>query len=280
MGRQAGFGFWRKPGPPPYKDVCRVSPQDHMLKQLLGNPVVQFLVGRAIGLYMLLVSSTTRWSQVNRAAAEPYWRGEGKLLLCIWHGRFFQLHRLWTFGPGATKAKMLISRSREGGIIAHAARTVGSDVIRGSAAKRGQQKGGLEAVREMVRCIEAGGAIGMTPDGPHGPRMRAKAGTVQVAKLAQAPMICLAWSTEWRFVLNSWDRFVLPLPFGRGVLVWGAVIPPPAPDADSESLERVRVQLETELIRVTAEADRLAGVAVIEPAPLRGEPAASAANAA
>ncbi len=80
--------------------------------------------------------------------------------------------------------------------------------------------------------------------------------------------------------MNSWDRFVLPLPFGRGVLVWGAVIPPPAPDADSEVLERTRMQLEVELIRITAEADRLAGVDVVEPAPLRDEPAASAANAA
>jgi lysophospholipid acyltransferase (LPLAT)-like uncharacterized protein len=237
-----------------------------MLKQLLGNPVVQFLIGRAIGLYMLLVGATTRWTSIDRAAVEPYWRaGSARLVCCIWHGRFIQVHKLWRFGAGVAKARFLISRSREGGIVAHASRTVGADVIRGSAAKRSQQKGGQEAVREMVRHLEEGGVVGMTPDGPRGPRQRAKMGPVQIAKLAQAPLLPLAWSTRWRIVFKSWDRFVAPLPFGRGTLVWGTPIAPPGPDADAAEMERVRAQLERELNRVTAEADRRAGVEIIAP---------------
>lgn len=240
-----------------------------MSKQVIGNPVVQFIVGRAIGLYMHLVAATTRWRVVNRAAIEPFWTGNGKLVACIWHGRFMLVHKLWRFRRGDTKAVFLISRSREGGIVAHASRTVGAEVIRGSAAKGGQQKGGLEAVRELVRHIENGGTIGMTPDGPRGPRMRAKLGPVQVAKLAQAPLICMAWSTNARKVFDSWDRFILPLPFGRGALVWSDPIAPPSPDADSAEMERVRLALETEMNRISAEADRIAGVDVIEPAPAR-----------
>lgn len=252
-----------------------------MLKTLLGNPVVQFLIGRTIGLYMLLVGWTTRWRKVNRAAVEPYWADpQARMVCCIWHGRFVQVHKLWTFGRNAPKGKFLISRSREGGIVAHASRTVGADVIRGSAAKRGQQKGGVEATFEMMRHIEGGGVIGLTPDGPRGPRMRAKMGPVQIAKIAQAPLMPLAWSTKWRIVMGSWDRFILPLPFGRGALVWGDPIPPPAPDADNAEMERIRLRLEHELNRITAEADRLAGADVIEPAPLRADadpqPAATA----
>lgn len=242
-----------------------------MLKSLLGNSIVQFVIGRVIGGYMLLVGWTTRWRNVNRAAAEPFWRGDGKLVLCIWHGRFMQIHRLWRFGAGIAKASMLISRSREGGIVAHAARTVGADVIRGSAAKGRQGKGGFEAGRDLVRHVEGGGAICMTPDGPRGPRMHARLGPVQVARLAQAPMLPLAWSTRWRIVLGSWDRFILPLPFGRGALIWGDPIPPPAPDADSETLEACRLKLEQELNRISVEADRLAGARQIEPAPTHSE---------
>lgn len=244
-----------------------------MLKTVLGNPVAQFLIGRAIGLYMLLVGSTTRWRRVNREAVEPYWRGDGRLVACIWHGRFIQLHKLWAFGPGFTKGKVLISRSREGAIVAHASRTVGADVIRGSSAKGARQKGGFEAGRELVRHIEAGGTIGMTPDGPRGPRMRARLGPVQVAKIAQAPLLCLAWSTRWRIVFESWDRFILPLPFGRGALVWGDPIAPPPPDADAAAMEACRLRLEQEMNRISAEADRLAGAPVIEPAPARAQPA-------
>jgi hypothetical protein len=112
--------------------------------------------------------------------------------------------------------------------------------------------------------------MGMTPDGPKGPRMRAKLAPVQVAKLAQAPMICLAWSTNWRVVFDSWDRFILPLPFGRGALIWSDPIAPPSPDASDAEMEAVRRKLETEMNRIAAEADRLAGVPVIEPAEPKG----------
>lgn len=238
-----------------------------MLKALLGNPVFQFLIGRTIGLYMLLVSATTRWERVNQAAHEPYWRGGAKSILCIWHGRFMLAHKLWYFGPGATRARMLISRSREGGVIAHASRTVGADVVRGSSAKRGQQKGGREAVRELVRLLEAKETICITPDGPRGPRMRATIGPVQIAKMAQAPMLPIAWATARGKVFKSWDQFLLPLPFGRGALVWGEPIAPPPPNAGGAELERVRQKLEDELNRITAEADRIAGVHGVAPAP-------------
>lgn len=239
-----------------------------MRKNLLANSIVQFLIGRLIGGYMLLVAATTRWTRVNQAAVEPFWNGQGRMILCIWHGRFIQIHALWRFGRGAPKAKMLISQSREGGVVVHAARTVGADVIRGSSAKKGVLKGGVEATRLMARHIDAGGIVGVTPDGPRGPRMRAKRGPVQLAKLAGAPMLPVAWSTSNRIVFKkSWDQFILPLPFGRGVLVWGEPIAPPPPGASASEGEAIRVKLEAEMNRVALEADRHAGVAPILPAP-------------
>jgi lysophospholipid acyltransferase (LPLAT)-like uncharacterized protein len=243
------------------------------MRSILGNPFVQFLIGRTIGLYMLFVGVTTRWTRVNRAAVEPFWRTDGgKVIGCIWHGRFSLIHKNWAFGPGIPKAKMLISQSREGGIVAHTSRTVGAEVIRGSAAKRGQQKGGVEAMRAMARHIEDGGVIAMTPDGPRGPRMRVKRGPIQLAKLAGAPLIGVTWSTSNRIVFDSWDRFILPLPFGRGALIWTDPIDPPAMDASDAEFEAVRLKLENEMNRIAAEADRITGVEVIEPAPAKDEP--------
>ncbi|MES1202916.1 MAG: hypothetical protein ABUS57_15875, partial [Pseudomonadota bacterium] len=72
----------------------------------------------------------------------------------------------------------------------------------------------------------------------------------------------------WRIVMGSWDSFILPLPFGRGALVWGELIHVPR-DANAEQIEVARVALENELNRISAEADRLAGAPVIEPAPPR-----------
>jgi lysophospholipid acyltransferase (LPLAT)-like uncharacterized protein len=243
------------------------------MRSILGNPFVQFLIGRTIGLYMLFVGVTTRWTRVNQAAVEPFWRADGgKLIGCIWHGRFSLIHKMWAFGPGTAKAKMLISQSREGGIVAHTSRTVGAEVIRGSAAKRGQQKGGVEAMRAMARHIDGGGVMAMTPDGPRGPRMRVKRGPIQLAKLAGAPLMGVTWSTSNRIVFDSWDSFILPLPFGRGALIWTDPIDPPAPDASDAEFEAVRLKLEGEMNRIAAEADRIAGVDVIEPAPEKDGP--------
>ena len=243
------------------------------MRSILGNPFVQFLIGRTIGLYMLFVGVTTRWTLVNRAAVEPFWRADGgKLIGCIWHGRFSLIHKNWAFGPDIPKAKMLISQSREGGIVAHTSRTVGAEVIRGSAAKRGQQKGGVEAMRAMARHIDGGGIIAMTPDGPRGPRMRVKRGPIQLARLAGAPLMGVIWSTSNRIVFDSWDRFILPLPFGRGALIWTDPVAPPAMDASETEFEAVRLKLEAEMNRIAAEADRIAGVEPIEPAPAKDEP--------
>jgi lysophospholipid acyltransferase (LPLAT)-like uncharacterized protein len=179
---------------------------------------------------------------------------------------------MWSFAPGVPKAKMLISQSREGGIVAHTSRTVGAEVIRGSAAKGGKSKGGVEAMRAMARHIDGGGAIALTPDGPRGPRMRVKRGPIQLARIAGAPLAALAWSTSNRIVFKkSWDHFILPLPFGRGALVWGDPVAPPAMDAGDAEIEAVRLRLENEMNRIAAEADRIAGVTPIQPAPLHAE---------
>lgn len=250
-----------------------------MLKQLLGNPVAQFLIGKTIGFYMLLVGWTTRWRKVNRAVAERFWAEGGGAIACVWHGRFMLVYKLWKFDGTVQPAKFLISASREGGVVTHASQTVGADVIRGSAAKGRQRKGGFEALRDMKRHIDAGGIVGMTPDGPRGPRMRAKLGPIQLAKLSGAPMLPMAWSTNHRMTMGSWDRFLLPLPFGRGALVWGEPIHVPR-DADNEAMEAARLALEVELLRISNEADRLCGAPLIEPAPViaprAAEPAATA----
>ncbi|MEQ1810441.1 MAG: lysophospholipid acyltransferase family protein [Terricaulis sp.] len=245
------------------------------MKSLLGNPVFQFILGRLIGSYMLFVGITTRWERVNEAAVKPFWEPNGgKAIGCIWHGRFPLIHKMWSFKRGVPKAKMLISKSREGGIVAHTSRAVGAEVVRGSEAKKGSSKPkrGVEAMRDMARHIDGGGVMAMTPDGPRGPRMRVKRGPIILAKIAGAPLLPLAWATSNRIVFEkSWDQFVFPLPFGKGALIWGNPVAPPSADASVAEVEAVRLQLEVEMNRIAAEADHIAGVPVIEPAAPRAE---------
>ena len=107
--------------------------------------------------------------------------------------------------------------------------------------------------RGTVDRLEDGGVIAMTPDGPRGPRMRAKRGPVQLAKLAGSPLMAIAWSTSNCIVFHkSWDHFILPLPFGHGALIWGDPIAPPPMDASDAEIEAVRLKLENEMNRIAA----------------------------
>ena len=95
--------------------------------------------------------------------------------------------------------------------------------------------------------------------------MRVQPGIIALARLSGAPIVPITFGVSRRAVANSWDRFVIALPFGRGVYVWG----PPlhvAADADESARERARIILEERLNALTAEADRMVGAEPIEPA--------------
>jgi hypothetical protein len=120
----------------------------------------------------------------------------------------------------------------------------------------------------MQRVLEKGDVVGITPDGPRGPRMRAKSGPIKLAQLTGTPILPISGNTSRRKIFKSWDRFCLPLPFAKGIILVGSPILPP-PDPDEATLEGARLVLEESLNQLTAEADRYFGQTVIEPADAR-----------
>jgi len=118
----------------------------------------------------------------------------------------------------------------------------------------------------MLRLLGRGEYAGITPDGPRGPRMRAGDGIIALARLSGAPVIPVSYATVFRIHARSWDRFLIALPFSRGVFIWGEPINVPR-DADAQMIEHVRRSIEDSLNRITAEADVMCGHAPVEPAP-------------
>ena len=106
----------------------------------------------------------------------------------------------------------------------------------------------------------------MTPDGPRGPRMRVSEGIIALAILGDVPIIPLTYACRPRKMFSSWDRFTLPLPFCRGVFIWGEPIEVPK-DADDTIKETERLRLECALQEITNRADTMLGQPLTEPAP-------------
>ncbi|RAU21746.1 hypothetical protein CU669_12315 [Paramagnetospirillum kuznetsovii] len=207
-------------------------------------------------LYIRFVHATGRWRVINGEHANRLWDEGQPFILAFWHGRILMMPKSWR---SSVPIHMLISQHRDGQLIARTVSHFGIQTVAGSSTR-----GGSAALRAMLKSLKSGQCVGITPDGPKGPRMRASAGIVNVARLAGVPVLCATFSTRRRKVLRSWDRFALALPFSTGVFVWADPITVPR-DADEEALDLLRLKVEDSLNAITLEADRLMGVESPEP---------------
>ncbi|MBL4690692.1 MAG: lysophospholipid acyltransferase family protein [Rhodospirillales bacterium] len=232
------------------------------LKRILQSESMRRISCWLASLYIRLVSHTGAWQVIGGDIPKRFWDDDKPFILAFWHGRLLMMPYCWDHGK---TIYMLISQHRDGQLIA---RTVGHFGIKTAAGS--SSRGGAQALRTMVKAMKNGDYVGITPDGPRGPRMRASDGIVSVARLSGAPVIPAAFGSSNGRCLSSWDRFLVAWPFGRRVLVWGDPIYV-ARDASVDDEETARLRVEDGLNAVTHEADRLTGRAAVEPAAAKGE---------
>lgn len=230
----------------------------------MRSKAVQASLGWLLAAYMVLIKYTTRWTVERADVAAPV-IGNGKGLIALtWHSRFLMLNSAWK--KSFQSPHVLISLSRDGALVAYTARFLGLKTIRGSSRKvgSGKTKGGSSALRGMKTALEGGGCIVVTPDGPRGPRQRLGDGPLRLAKMTGHPILPCTFSVKNRLAFKSWDRFILPLPFGRGRIVWGTPVTIP-PDASEHDIEDIRRGIETEMNDFLSRADQTLGHAPIAP---------------
>lgn len=150
---------------------------------------------------------------------------------------------------GHCEVAILLSRHRDAEILAEAARLMGFEPIRGST-----RRGGAEALHRLLHkghCKH----IGITPDGPRGPRRHLAPGAVYLASRLEMPVVLvgIGYDRPWR-VRRAWDQFAVPRPFSRARAVLSEEIFVPA-DADRSTLEQHRQVLETRLNQLTQQAE-------------------------
>ena len=193
-----------------------------------------------------LLYTSMRIEMVGREVMPSFTgRGEGFIGI-FWHGRLLMLPFMC---PGRAM-HVLISTHRDGEIIARVMERFRFRLVRGSS-----KKGGAAALKEMVRLLREDKDIAITPDGPKGPREVAKPGVAQVARLAGKAVVPMAFGASRAWRMGSWDRFLIPKPFSRGVYVVGE----PLRYREGEELEAFRVRIEAALRDVTARADEYFG---------------------
>ncbi len=222
-------------------------------RRLVSSRAFQKSVGFLSAEYLRLVWTTNR---VTIEPADIYERMTAQLpvILAMWHGQ----HYLIPFVRGTAKAKVLVSRHRDGEINAITAERLGVGAIRGSGdhGREFDRKGGVTAFWQMLSALEEGYSLGVTADVPKVARVAGR-GIVMLARESGRPIIPVAVTTSRRYELSNWDRTTVNLPFGRCAGVAGDVIHV-SPDADSDALERARLKVEAELNAATARARDIA----------------------
>jgi lysophospholipid acyltransferase (LPLAT)-like uncharacterized protein len=189
-----------------------------------------------------LICKSIRWKYLVENEKSNILKNDQEYIFCCWHNRLF-------LGPHLLPRNRIInalqSSHSDGMITSIAFEYLGMKVILGSS-----KKGGMQAFRNMVKCIQLGESVAITPDGPKGPKETVKEGIIKLAQITQKPIIPLVWSTNKYKAFNSWDNFVVPFPFSKGVYSFGNPIYVKKKINDDE-IEKARKNLENEIKRLT-----------------------------
>jgi hypothetical protein len=224
------------------------------LKRLTASPAFQETVGALAAGYLKLVWHTSR---VTLEPATIYDEVQMPAIIAMWHGQHFMAPFIKRPERGH-RAKVLISRHRDGEINARAAMRLGIGTIRGSGAHNGEfhRKGGAVAFTEMVEALGQGWNVALTADVPKVSRV-AGMGVVKLAQHSGRPIYPVALATQRRIEFNNWDKSAFNLPFSRLAMVASEGIYVPR-DADDAALEAARQEVERGLNRATARAYEIA----------------------
>ncbi|MBI5261168.1 MAG: lysophospholipid acyltransferase family protein [Bradyrhizobium sp.] len=227
-----------------------------LLRDTLRSSWFQCAVGVLAAEYLRLVWRT------NKVIIDPpdiYQRVEPQMpaIFAFWHGQHFMTP--FIKNKESYRAKVLISRHRDGEYNAIVAERLGIGSIRGSGdhGSAFHRKGGVGAFKEMVRALDDNYNVALTADVPKRARV-AGLGIIMLARESGRPIMPFAMATSRYVRLDNWDRTTINLPFGRGALVGIKEINVP-PDADSETMENLRQELEATLNEATRRAYELVG---------------------
>lgn len=215
-----------------------------MKKRFLDNLALT-LVPALAHLMIRFIYLTMRKTFVNFDGYRKMLSGGQQIILAFWHGRLMMMPYSYP-GKGIT---ILVSQSKDGELVARTVKGFGIESVRGSSTR-----GWLGGLKGLLKSVQAGRDVAITPDGPKGPRMKAQMGALQIARSTGLPIIPVSFGAEKKKTFRSWDSFILPYPFTRGVYVCGDPICVPS-DAGPGEMEERRKELEETLNELTRRAD-------------------------
>ncbi|MCK4536394.1 MAG: lysophospholipid acyltransferase family protein [Desulfuromonadales bacterium] len=183
------------------------------------------------GLYRLMRTEVIGTEHPLRLVSEKQ-----PAIYATWHDQLLMMTKVYC---GDKNVQILISASRDGELIARTMARFGRGTVRGSS-----NRGASEALRQMLRLARTDTSLAITPDGPKGPRHQLKSGVAVVACRSGRPVVPLAFVCSHGHRFHSWDRFLLPYPWARGVFSYGAPLYHSPGESIEDFMNRVQLAME------------------------------------
>jgi lysophospholipid acyltransferase (LPLAT)-like uncharacterized protein len=181
-----------------------------LIRSQCGCRLVGLLLASLIAGLML----TIRWSREDQSRIASFLAEQEGVIMVFWHERTLAMPWLW---PRRFPLYALQSPHADGRMMAHVIGCFGVRTIWGSSNR--QPRAGL---RGLMRVLQDGKSVALTPDGPRGPARRVAVGPVALAQMTGKPIVPLCWATTRHWRASGWDRMFVPKPFSSGRFVMGA----------------------------------------------------------
>jgi lysophospholipid acyltransferase (LPLAT)-like uncharacterized protein len=207
-----------------------------------------FLAGVLGSIFIRLLFGTISFREIPNNRPKKLKRQGKCVIYALWHAHIL----IPVYASRNLGIKALISQHRDGEYIAQIVQWLGFDVARGSTTR-----GGTKALLSIIKKIkEEAVSLAITPDGPKGPRFVAQSGAIILGQKTGFPIIPVSLGLTKYWELPSWDRFRIPKPFSKAILIYGNPITIPS-KLEKPEVEEYRLSLEKALIKLGNEADSM-----------------------
>jgi lysophospholipid acyltransferase (LPLAT)-like uncharacterized protein len=222
-------------GEAPAATEAALTPRRFTLLQRIALPII-IAAGYS---FIRLIGPTLRVSISHEEGAQPT-VGQRPLILSFWHACIIPATYLFR----NVGIRVMSSNSYDGEYMGRIIHKFGFVAVKGSSSRNA-----VRALLGLRRALQEGWSVAFSIDGPRGPRYRVKPGPVALARSSSVSLSTFHIAVENAWVLNTWDRLIIPKPFSRVLMRFGKLIPVPA-NATDEDIEHYQQELQASLDRV------------------------------
>jgi len=191
-----------------------------MIKNFLKNYFIKKFLSLVGALYVYIVYISSQKTFINKDNFDKIILENKSFIYALWHDQLLLSPFTW---QTKKKIDILISKHKDGDIIADLIKYHGFNSIRGSTnnPNKEKEKNTISSIRKIIKTLKANVSIGITPDGPRGPRHKVSEGTINISRISNKKILPMALAYKKQWVLNTWDKFIIPKPFNKICIVWG-----------------------------------------------------------